>query len=391
VRGYTDLLRRPSVAWLLLSSLVGRYPQGMSTLAITLATVGAGGSYARAGLVSAAYVVGAAVALPRLGRLLDRYDRRPILVCTGVLSVALFVVFAIAIDAALWQVSLLAVATGAVTPPLSSALRSTWPALVPTRSLPAALSLEASAQEIIFVTGPMLVALIAATAGPREALVCAGATTLVGALAFAASPRSNSRLSEQDGPAPVRPGLLAKATFRRTLLAALVADAGMTTASLAVIAIVAGPGAHASTETGIALGIWSLGSLAGGLAIGAIRGALDRPVWMFFAASAVHLVALAAADSLWAVYLVLLVGGTTTAPIFARLYARVLEDVPQRSAGEAFGWLTTAFFTGSALGGALGGASITAVGAHPTALLAAALLCVAALVTVVGAARSPRS
>lgn len=390
MRGYSDLLRRPSVAWLLLSSLVGRYPQGMSTLAITLATVSAGGSYARAGLVSAAYVIGTAVALPRLGRLLDRHDRRPILVCTGVLSVVLFVVFAIAIDGALWHVLLLAVATGATTPPLSSALRSTWPALVPQRSLPAALALEASAQEIIFVTAPMLVALIAATVGPREALVCAGVTTLVGALAFASSPRSNSRLSDPDDPAPVRARLLANASFRRTLLAALIADAGMTVASLAVIAIVAGPGAHESTATGIALGVWSLGSLAGGLAIGMVRGALQWPAWTFFVAAAVHLAVLATVDSLWAVCLVLLVGGVTIAPIFARLYAQVLEDVPQRSAGEAFGWLTTAFFTGGALGGAIGGAGITAIGAHPTTLLAAGLLGVAALVTLGGAARAPR-
>jgi predicted MFS family arabinose efflux permease len=381
VNGYTDLLRRPSVAWLLSTSLVGRYPQGMATLAITLATVGAGGSYARAGLVSGAYVAGSAVALPRLGRLLDRYDRRPIICVTGVLSAAFFAVFAIAVDAPLWQVLLLAVASGVTTPPLSSALRSAWPALVPERVLPAALALEASAQEIIFITAPVLVALIAAALGPQEALLCAGLTTLAGALAFAASPRANLRLPAEDA-APRRTRLLALPAFRRTLLAAVVADAAMTAASLAVIAIVGGPDGEESLRTGIALAIWSVGSLAGGLAVGAVQGALDRPAWLFFAASAVLLVPLAFLDSLGPIYFALLVGGTATAPIFARLYARVLADVPTRTAGEAFGWLSTSFLGGSAIGGAVGGLSITEAGAHPTVLLAAVLMFAAGLITV---------
>jgi hypothetical protein len=67
-RKYYALLRRPHVAWLLASSLVGRLPAGMMSLALILRVTDSGGSYARAGLVSGAYVAGVAVSGPMLGR-----------------------------------------------------------------------------------------------------------------------------------------------------------------------------------------------------------------------------------------------------------------------------------------------------------------------------------
>ena len=44
------------------------------------------GSYADAGLVTGAYVVGAAVASPVLGRLADSFGRRVVLIATGAAS-----------------------------------------------------------------------------------------------------------------------------------------------------------------------------------------------------------------------------------------------------------------------------------------------------------------
>lgn len=81
---YRELLRAPSVMWLLGTSVLGRANQGITGLAVLL-LVTQHSTYAIAGLVSAAYMVGGCVAGPVLSRLADARGRRRVLAVTSIL------------------------------------------------------------------------------------------------------------------------------------------------------------------------------------------------------------------------------------------------------------------------------------------------------------------
>ena len=96
-------------------------------------------------------------------------------------------------------------AAGASHPPLSASVRALWPQVLPAQHLrEAAYAVEATLQELFFVTGPLLVAVIA-TFSPAAALLTTAALGLVGTLAFAAThPSRAARGRHRDAPRPGR-------------------------------------------------------------------------------------------------------------------------------------------------------------------------------------------
>ncbi len=80
---YLAVLRRPAVAFALGASVVGRLHESMIAFGVIL-VVTAGGSYADAGWVLAAYGAGGIVAAPAAARLADRLGHRPVLAVTAV-------------------------------------------------------------------------------------------------------------------------------------------------------------------------------------------------------------------------------------------------------------------------------------------------------------------
>src|ERR1700761_4059959 len=76
VARYGSVLSIPGAPRLFASALVGRLPQGMSSLAVLLLVRGATHSYAAAGIAVGAGAGAAAICAPLLGRMLDRFSRR---------------------------------------------------------------------------------------------------------------------------------------------------------------------------------------------------------------------------------------------------------------------------------------------------------------------------
>ena len=75
LRSYRELLGAPTVGRFVSWGLVARLPIGMTALSFILLIRADGGSYAEAGLVSAAEALAAAAGAPIAGRLVD--SRRP--------------------------------------------------------------------------------------------------------------------------------------------------------------------------------------------------------------------------------------------------------------------------------------------------------------------------
>src|SRR5215218_6136556 len=167
VARYGALFRVPHVRRLVLSGMLARLPAGMIGLALLLLVREHGGTYAAAGVVSGGYFVGTAVGAPIAGRLVDRRGQARILLTRAVVFPALLlgVCLLALLGAPLVLIGLAAAAAGALMPPVGASLRALWPRLFSDAELrAAAYALEASLQEITFVVGPLLVAVLTAAA-----------------------------------------------------------------------------------------------------------------------------------------------------------------------------------------------------------------------------------
>src|SRR6266511_659953 len=341
-RPYLDVLRTPGVPRLLGAAMLGRMPIGMAGLAIVLLVRQTGGSYATAGLVAGSYAISLGLTAPLLGRLIDRVGQtRVLLGCAGV-SAAAFIALGVAAEAgsrALLPV--LAALGGASLPPVAACLRALWSELLGRGAeLQAAFSVEAIVQELIFVVGPPLVAILAAVFAPAAAMLGIAILLLACIVVLAAA----------FGAVEVAVPAAAERLGSRTL---------------------AGP----------LLALWAVGSMVGGLAFGG-RGPgrpPERRLVGMLVLVAAGIAVLALVVDRFQLGAGMVVAGLGIAPAIACLYLLIDRLAPAGTVTEAFTWVNSAFGTGIAIGNATGGGVVHRAGADAVFLLAAVAVVAAAL------------
>jgi MFS family permease len=351
------LVRRPYALRMLLSALVGRLPEAMVPLALLLLARAEHGSYATAGALAGAFAVGAAIGGPLAGRAIDRLGQPAVLVAVAVARSAALAAIVLTAPSSLAAAAVLAAAAGALTPPLEPALRALWPDLAgdDEHALHAAYELDAGAQELIFVTGPLLVALAVAIGSPATALNLASAVGLLGTLAFALAPparrwRAASRAAGRWTAAVRAPEV--------GLLLALGVLAGAATGMVNVTATAFAERTLGDRDlAGWLLAAWAVGALAGGLAAAARRWTLPteqrltRLLVLFGLAFAPALLA----RSTGTMAAALALSGAFLAPTLACIFVLTGTRALAGTVTETFAWLTTSFLIGSAAGAAVGG------------------------------------
>lgn len=375
------LVGRPYALRMLLSALVGRLPESMVPLALLLLARHEHGSYATAGVLAGAFAVGAAVGGPLLGRTVDRLGQPRVLIAATVLrSVALAAIVVLA-PVSLAVTCVVAVPAGALTPPLEPALRALWPDLAgdDEHALAAAYELDAGAQELIFVVGPLLVALAVAVAGPASALHLASAVGLVGTLAFALAPAARAwRATGMHGEAHWAAAVRAPQVPVLLVVGLL---AGAATGAVNVSATAFAERTLGDRDlVGWLLAAWATGAMIGGLTAAARRWTLPperRLTWLLVAFGIAFAPALVA-SSTGAMAAALALPGAFLAPTLAAIFVLTGTRARPGAITETFAWLTSSFLVGSAAGSALAGA-LGGDGPPGFALAAAIVLLSAAL------------
>jgi MFS family permease len=384
---YAELLARPELRRSFLLSVIGRLPIGLTGLAILLLVQTSSASFARGGAAAACYVVGLAAIAPLLGRAIDRYGPRRILLVNGVL---LFPTALIALTIAVAQgtvipVLLCAAAAGATFPPITVCMRTYFRRQVGNDLLLAtAYSAESVLIEIIFIAGPMLVALFVAFVSAAAAVWFAAGCALVGTLTFLRSPALRHWAIEVRTTRSLL-GPLAEPRFPALIGVVLCFSAAFGFVEIGVTAYAA--------ETvnagfaGVLLAVMSAGSALGGLAYGS-RG-WHFPLARQFAlalgvlATGLALLALPWQPTTFALWCAL--AGIAMAPVLIIQSMLVAKLALPEHATEAFTWTTSALLSGVGIGLAAGGAlleafpSNAALGAAAASALVAALLALAML------------
>ena len=148
--------------------------------------------------------------------------------------------------------------------PVSSVLRSIWPTVAGADGARTAYALDAALQEVIFVGGPLLVALLAMI-GPVAAVAGAAVLAAVGTFAFSGSRRCATPARPRSGTAPGS-ARSPPSACRTIALLCLWLGLGFGAVEIAVPAFAEAEGNRALA--GIALAGFSAGSLVGGLLAG---------------------------------------------------------------------------------------------------------------------------
>jgi MFS family permease len=369
------VLTTREVPTLLTTSMVGRLPTAMATLAVLLLIRGQGGGYTLAGGIAALFTAGAAIGQPVLARIVDRRGQWQVLLTAAVASTAAFVVLA-------WSgahhpvVSAVAAAiAGLGTPPLEPCLRSLWPQVVPDGPvLRAAFSLDVGVQELVFVVGPLLaVAGVAAFGDGGGALGCA-LFGLAGTVGFVATRTSRSwrptpSATDVHG-SPLRHGALV-----RVFLVALAA--GVPVGALAIVAAAFADRHGSSSITGWALAANAAGALLAGL-YGAVRpltGASSLALTTAGLALAAGYLPLALPLPVAVWILAAALAGVALPIVLTLVFQRVQLLSPPNLLTEANAWVVTAFGLGAAVAALLAGVvtdHLRSSAAVPTLVLAGA-------------------
>jgi MFS family permease len=380
VAKYRTVLSLPGCARVFATALIGRLPQGMSSLAILLLVHSHTGSYVAAGIAVGAFAFATAASAPVEGRLVDRYGRRRVLVPSAVGQAMAFVGLVLAADAGTDAVVLIALAAiaGALLPPIAPSMRALLREIVvEPDQRETAYSLESVIQELIWITGPLLVAVVISLSSPAGAVLLSATVCVVGTILFVTSPRaggSGTRQSHHE-----RTPVLAVPELR-TLLGPI-ALTGMALGAIEVgipsLALHAG----SRPASGLLLALWSFGSLSGGLWYGSRvwRVPLSARYRGLLLAAVACTAPLIIARTIPEGAIASVLAGLTTAPVFSCQYALIGRAVPAGVETEAFTWVSAALISGLAAGSALGGAVISAAGVSAPFVLACAANGLAAL------------
>jgi MFS family permease len=348
VSTYSSLLKTPGVARIIAAQLTARFPFGMLSLAFLLHIERVHHSYAVAGLVLGAMSIGQAIAGPMTSRLMGVLGMRTVLWTTLALcstAVAVIGVFVMPIPLTM----AVAFFAGLSMPPIQPAVRTIYPKMVNSRQLTPLFSLDASAQEIIWIAGPVAITFVSTQIGTVEGILMSVAIMALGGLWFIASPEVGRvripRSKRRFGVVLTRPPVLLATVVGFLLIGSCAAiEAG----------VVANFG-EGSPYAGIVLAIWSLGSLIGGLAFGHVPigpWATARRMLIVFVGVAISTFML---GSWWGLSLTLVIAGLGIAPALAVLFAIVSASVKFSDTAEAYGWVGTGQLIGAALGSALAG------------------------------------
>jgi hypothetical protein len=277
---YREVMRTPGAWPIAIASLVARMPNGMGGVALVLFLHEQTGSFASAGLVTGAMVLGMGGTGPVLARLIDRFGARSVLLSGGLIAAATLVAifFLGRAGAPPGVLAVLAVIEGGAMPPIGSVARRRWTALVPADRLPTAYAIEAILLEIIFIAGPALAGLLAGSFNAGYALLVAAAiggsgaiwiSTLVGSIGGPGDPVTK-HASERHWA-----GALRFPFVRRLIATGLLMGASIGALEIALPAFGA---AHGNAALGGPYGaVMGVGSLLCGALYGARSGALGPP------------------------------------------------------------------------------------------------------------------
>jgi predicted MFS family arabinose efflux permease len=367
----TAILRHDGMVRLLAPALAARIPDSIAATAIVVLVRSATGSYSAAGVAAGAFGIGTAVSAPLAGRALDHLGQRRVLrLLAAAFAAALTILVVAAGHLPPAGLAVLGAGAGLTRPPIEAGLRALWPRLVPAGELDTAYTVDSTIQELIYIGGPLLLAVLLALGWPQLPLLACALLSLAGTAAYTASPYLAPAAPAAAGAGP---GPLRSARLRVLLTTAACYGAAAGILSLALVAYATAHGGVA--WAGVLVAVWGAGSLAGGIIYGSRnwRPPVEQRAIACLALFAAALALLAVAPGLAILALLMVPLGLPLSPWLGSLSSSIQRAVPPGTRTEAFTWMF-AVITIAMAGGSAAGGVITQAAGPDTAFLAASAI-----------------
>jgi predicted MFS family arabinose efflux permease len=305
----------------------------------------------------------------------DRWRQPPVMWLAVVLSTAGFVTVALTAQRPAVAVAA-AAAAGLGAPPFEACLRVLWSHLVADQLRHAAYTLDVTAQELIFIVGPVAALAAAHLAGPAGGLAAIAAIQVGGTLVFTSTPvtrRWRGTLAPRHWAGPLR------STRMWTLLVTtLLVGAGVGSTVVAITGYSEAAGSR--SWAGWLLAAQAAGALAGGLLMA--RRPPDDPYRRLPRAALIlglGYLPMLLTSPLPVMAVWVTISGLALPAVLTSVFVVADRVAPPGTAAESFAWVATAFLIGSAAGSAVDGVLLDATGVlsagfapAPVAILTAA-------------------
>jgi predicted MFS family arabinose efflux permease len=387
---YRAVLRTPHACGAFVSSLVGRLCYGIVGLSLLLTLTAGGRDYGFAGLVMALFGVAIVLVSPFRAWVVDRHGPRRALPPMAAGFAAVLVAIAViparsgVNDAA---IAVLAAAAGACAPPLGVVMRTLWRALIDDRGvLQTAYSLDGVVEELLNVTGPVIVGVIVVAATPAVGLLVTAGLVVSGTGLFVRSPALRRWPAQAGMPASSAPDQVpGKAGAGRAILAvAFVTGAiGLCLGGLGLVIVAFSQARHDPAAVAWIEVALSVGSALGGLGYGAVAWRISAQRRLTLLAIGLVVVLIPAALSPDLLVLALLIGlaGVLVSPALATAYVLADSLSSPQARSRAGNWVNSGYNAGNSAGAVLSGQLVGRIplSACLPALAAPALLAVVPL------------
>lgn len=375
--GIRSLKAAPEALSLMVSQLFARFPFGMLSLAFVIHIQQITGSYAIAGIALGAETIGASVSGPIIARMMANFGIRRVVILATTMTVTSLCLLAIVPPEPVLLV-IIALFVGLSSPPIQPAARTIYPQVTPKPLLKALYSLDATAQEIIWVLGPLVATLVAAQFGNIVMIFTVAGIQVFGTSWFL--------LNKSVGKAKIPKSQTAVGRVLKNPHVTAVTFLGlMFVGSFAGVEV----GAVALFDkavAGLMFAIFSVGSIVGGFVLGPrIKGKFALTSYLLVTLLGYCLVLVDTSNAYW-VAGSLFIAGLGVAPTLGALSLWIATNTKGTETAEAYGWTTTGQLVGFSAGSALAGIAIDTVSA-PAALLVSIVFGLATIVAAIYAAR----
>lgn len=352
---YRGLFDGPGVKGFVLAGFFGRMPMSMLGLGIILLITAITDNYATAGAVAAMTNVSFAIAAPLTGRLVDRFGQARVITpmaSLNAVALAALMLFA-AGDFPEWTLYLAGFVVGATSLSIGSMVRARWSNLYGgTAKLNTAFAFESVADEVIFVTGPALVTVLATMINPFAGLLLAVVLMLGGSLALAAQRSTQppvQTVRHSSGSPILIPGI--------ALLSCVFLAMGAVFGSVDLITVAFAEEHGVKGVSGFLLAAFAGGSMVSGLWFGSrhwtapLRNRFVRALGVF----ALGLLPIAFIGDIRILAGALFLAGLAISPTLITGFSLTERLVPPALLTEGMAWISTSIGFGVAIGAWAGG------------------------------------
>ncbi len=364
---YRSALSLPGALRFSTTGFLARLPVAMVGLGIVLLVSGMTGSYAAAGVLSAAFQLPAALGAVVTSRWVDRLGQSRLLPWLAIVNAAFLVAFVASVEAAapLLVQGVLVACAGLAQPAIGSMVRARWAANAPDApTLRSAFALESIVDELVFTVGPLATAFLAfQLALPLPLLLAAGigvCGSILLALQRRTQPRPNPRLAQEQSDKHrsvlAYPGM--------ALVAVAAVGVGSVFGSFEVTVVAFTGQAGSPGMSGLVLAIWAVGSMVGGLWFGSRSWSmtLGRQMLVLPGVLTVALVLAPFASTIPILALVTANAGVAIAPTLIAAFSLSQRLVPGRQLTEGLTWTNSGLAVGFSAGTAVAGVVVDAHG-----------------------------